>query len=258
MNSKRASEKFPLVNFKVQDKVIPALKHEEHYRYLGIPIGMIHNMDVIRSMNFDLSEDLKKIEKSLLASWQKLNPIRTFIQPCFTFILRAGCTLKKSIADNRSSLVKTIQNICNLPIQASSSYIFAHKHVGGLAFHDPKLEIDIQTILQPIKMLSSNDQVVADITRAELFQTVQHASQSNPTFALTSNYLSSLPDNRLQNIQYCLQSLWTRTCKSAKNLGVLLKIHDSSPPTIESPDSNPGPFHQSMQILTPPNPNTTC
>ena len=78
-NSKRAQEKFPLVNFKVQDKVIPALKQEEHYRYLGIPIGMIHNMDVIRTMNFDISEDLEKIGKSLLALWQKLDI--TYVHP---------------------------------------------------------------------------------------------------------------------------------------------------------------------------------
>ena len=56
---------------------------------------------------------------------------------------------------------------------------------------------------------------------------------------LTSNYLSSLPDNRLQNIRYRLQSLRTRTRKSTKNLGVFLKIHESSPPTNESQDSNP-------------------
>ena len=174
-NSKRAPEKFPLTSFKVQNKIIPALKEEEHCRHLGIPIGMIHNMDVICTMNFDLSEDLEKIEKSLLAPWQKLDPIRRFIQPCFTFILRVGCTLKKSIADYHSSLVRTIKNICNLPSWASSSYIFASKHIGGLVFHDPEHEIDIQTIVQAIKKLSSDDQVVADIARAELYQTVRHA-----------------------------------------------------------------------------------
>ena len=99
MNSKRAPEKFPRGNFKVQDKVIPALNQEEHYRYLGVPIGVIHNTDIVRYMNFDLSEDLAKIEQSLLAPWQKLDAIRSFIQPCLTFILRAGCALKKSLAD---------------------------------------------------------------------------------------------------------------------------------------------------------------
>ena len=99
------------------------------------------------------------------------------------------------------------------------------------------MELDIQTIVQAIKMLSSDDPVVANIARGELFQTVRHASQSNLTPALTSNYLSSLPDDRLQNIRYRTQSLWTRTQKSTKNLGIFFKIHDSSPPTISTQES---------------------
>ena len=247
-NSKRAPEKFPHGNFKVQNKVIPALT-KEHYRYLGVPIGVIHNTDIIRYMNFDLSEDLMKIENSLVAPWQKLDAIRSFIQPCFTFILRAGCSLKKSLTDYRSTLVKTIKNICNLPSRASTSYIFAHKHVGGLAFPDPKIEMDIQTIVQAIKMLSSNDPVVTNIACGELFQTVHHASQSNPTPALTSNYLSSLPDDLLKNIRYHTQSLWTRTRKSTNNLGILFNIHDSSPPTISSQDSNSVPSTKACRFL---------
>ena len=34
--------------------------------------------------------DLDKLENSLLAPWQKLNAIRTFLQPRLSYILRLG------------------------------------------------------------------------------------------------------------------------------------------------------------------------
>lgn len=151
----------------------------------------------------------KKIGQSLLCPWQKLDAIRTFIQPCLTFALRVGFSLKKSLEHYRSTLIKILRKICELPTHSSTAYFFVNKSTGGLGLQDPIKEIDVQTVVHAIKMLSSDDPVVSQIARAELLQTVRHASQSNPTSALVSNYLSSQPDERLNNIRYRTQSLWT-------------------------------------------------
>ena len=88
-------------------------------------------------------------------------------------------------------------------------------------------------------MLSSNDPVVSQIARAELLQTVRHASQSNPTPALVSNYLSSHPDDRLNSIRYRVNSLWTHTRKASKYIGITFMFNDSWKPSISSSDSSP-------------------
>ena len=196
--------------FVIQRQPIPALKEEEMYRYLGIPIGLIHNCNDLPSLVPKLTQNLEKINSSALAPWQKLDAIRTFVQPCLTFALRAGNPLKKSLETYRTTLVRVLRQICSLPSRSTVPYFFAHKSAGGLGLQDPLQEVDVQTITQALKILSSPDPVVAAIARAELHQTVRHAAKSLPTPALVSNYLSALPDDRLEHITYRIQSLWTR------------------------------------------------
>ena len=218
---------------------MPALNDEEHYCYLGVPIGIIHNCNNLSTLVQNLILDLEKIGQSLLSPWQKLDAIRTFIQPCLTFELHVGFSLKKSLESYHSTLIKILRKICKLPSRSSTAYFFANKRTGGLGLQDPIKELDVQTIVHAIKMLSSDDPVVSQIARAELLQTVRYASQSNPTPALVSNYLSSQPDDRLNNIRYRVQSLWTRTRKASKCIGITFTFTESGKPTISSPDSSP-------------------
>ena len=90
--------------FLVQGTHVPALENEESYHYFGVPIGLIHNIDDIPNIVPRLIRDLETIRSSLLAPWQKLDAIRTFIQPCLTYALRAGNPLKQSLRDYRSLL----------------------------------------------------------------------------------------------------------------------------------------------------------
>lgn len=215
-----------------------------------MPIGLIHNVDDLPSLLPRLIQDLGKINDSPLALWQKLDAIRTFVQPCRTFALRAGHSLKKSIEHYRSTLVCVLRQICALPNRSCVDYLFASKCSGGLAFQDPLKEIDIQTITQAIKILSSSDTTVTSIARAELLQTVGHAGcTSSPTAALTSNYLSALPDECLDSMRYHVQSLWTRTRKTCRHLKVKFSFPNNGPPTTEAEESGPIPAKTSCRFL---------
>ena len=121
----------------VQGQIIPALHQHEHYRYLGVPIGVIRDLSDLHSIVDRLCTDLDKIGSSLLAPWQKLDAIRTFIQPCLTYALRAGNPLKRSLINYRKKLIEVVRCACNLPLRATSHYVFASRNVGGLAFQDP-------------------------------------------------------------------------------------------------------------------------
>ena len=129
---------------------MPALSQHEHYRYLGVPMGLIKDVDSLDHLVEDLCGDLDKINESLLACWQKLDMIRTFVQPSLTFALRAGEPEKASLVKYRQKLIQIVRSICNLPSRAMQSIIFASKKVGGLGLQDPLVEVDIQTRLSKL------------------------------------------------------------------------------------------------------------
>ena len=214
----------------IQNELIPALAKEDHYRYLGVPIGLLPNVTDLSKLVDQLTDKLRKINTSLLCPWQKLDAIRTFIQPCLTYALRSTDPTNKSLQDYRKELISTIRYICHLPTRATTNYIFASKQVGGLGFTDPFKENHVQTIVQAIKMLSSSDPLVSTIANSELQQTVRFAAQADPTPALSSAFLSNSADRRLETIRSRTGSLWTRTRRATKAIQVTFQIHDSAPP----------------------------
>lgn len=239
--SKRYLNNIELNDFRIQGKVMPALKEHEHYRYLGVPIGVLRSVDNIDSLVDDLCNDLEKIRSSLLAPWQKLDAIRTFVQPCLTFALRAGEPLKQSLSDYKKKLVEVVRSICNLPHRATSLIIFASTKVGGLGFQDPFTEVDIQTVVQAIRMLSSSDPCVSNIAKAELRNAVRFATQSDPSPALTSDFLSGSTHGKLnpKTMRYRTHSLWTRARKSCRSLKITITVPDNGAPSIST--NNKGP-----------------
>jgi hypothetical protein len=220
----------------IQTQLIPALQREDHYRYLGVPIGLVPNITNLQNLVDDLTCKLEKIEQSLLAPWQKLDAIRTFIQPCLTYALRSTAPTTKSLQSYRSQLTRTIKSICTLPSRATPHYIFASKQAGGLAYIDPVRENHVQTIVQAVKMLNSDDPTVSTVAKYELRQTVRFATQSDPNPSLVSSFLSNTPDRRLDTIRSRTGSLWTRTRQATKSIQVTITVPGIGPPSLSAPD----------------------
>ena len=151
---------------------------------------MIRVVSSLQKLAEDLCVDLDRIGKSLLTPWQKLDMIRTFVQPCLTFILRAGEPLKASLINYRKKLIEVVRSICNLPLRATSHFVFAPIRVGGLGFQDPTAEVDVQTVVQAIKMLTSSDPFVSDVAIGELRKAVRFAARADPSPALLREFMS--------------------------------------------------------------------
>ena len=95
--------------------------------------------------------------------------------------LRAGNQEKQSLDLYHKSLVRALRDICSLPDRATGSYFFAHKKAGGLAFQDPKVECDLQAIVQAVRILSFSDPAVVAMARHELKYIIHRSTQCNPT-----------------------------------------------------------------------------
>ena len=188
-----------LDSFHIQEHVIPALDEEDHYRYLGVPIGLIHNVLNTETLVDELTTKLDQIHHSLLAPRQKLDAICTFIQPCLTYALRSTDFSTKSLQGYCSK--EPTRSICSLPTRATTHYIFASKCPGDLCLTDPIIENNRQTIVQAVKMLSSSNPTGAAINKQKLRQIVPFAAQLEPTPSLVSNYLSNASDPPLESVR---------------------------------------------------------
>ena len=224
-------------DFLIQGQHIPALENEEPYRYLGVPIGLIHNIDDLPNIVPTLIKQVDLIAASLLAPWQKIDALRTFVQPCLTYALRAGNPLMKSLDCYRSTLVRALRDICNLPDRATAKYFFSHKKTGGLAFQEPRTECDVQAIVQAVRILSSQDPAVSTMARHELRYIVRRSTQSEPTPELISIYLSSLPDRRTEHLNYTYSSLWSRVREACRRQRVTFHYSDANEVTISADES---------------------
>ena len=234
-------------DFTIQGHHIPALTKEEPYRYLGVPIGLVHNIDDLPTIVPALIKHIELIGASLLAPWQKIDALRTFVQPCLSYALRAGDPLMQSLDLYKATLLRTLRDICNLPTRASASYFFSHKRTGGMAFQDPRTECDVMVIAQAVRILSSSDPAVAAMARHELKYIVRRSTQSEPTPELLSVYLSSTADRRTKTLYYTYSSLWSRVRQACRRLRVSFHYSEASDVTISADDSQ---HIKSPQVIT--------
>ena len=189
---------------------------------------------------------LNSFGASLLAPWQKIDALHTFVQPCLTYALRAGNPLMQSLDGYRSTLVRTLRDICSLPDQTTRSYCFSHKMTSGLAFQEPRTECDVQVVVQAVRILSSLDPAVSAMARHELRYIIRRSTQSEPTPELISTYLSSTPDRRTEHLYYTYASLWSRVRAACCCLRVLFLYSDANEITISANESE----HLKPKVIT--------
>jgi hypothetical protein len=223
--------------FIVQRGNIPCLKKEESYRYLGVPIGLLYDAKDMNNITDKLISDLEKIRDSLLTPWQKLDAIRTFIQPCLTYALRTCPVTRASLEDYRRKLIEVLRSICNLPKRATQPYFFADRAMGGLGLQDPYDERHIQTIVHTVKILAVSDPLVNNISKAQLSSVVSRCFKHQATNDEIDEFLSGTSNEYLNKHSSCnnSQTLWSRCRISARSLKI--KFRSASNNVVISVDN---------------------
>jgi hypothetical protein len=208
--------------FNVQRGGIPVLSKEESFRYLGVPIGLLYDASDMCNITNKLISDLEKIRDSLLTPWQKLDAIRTFVQPCLTYALRTCPVTRLSLTNYRKKLIEVLRSICNLPKRSTQHYFFADRAVGGLGLQDPFDERHIQSVVHTVKMLSVSDQFVSSVSKAQLSSVVSRCFGRVASNEEIDEFLSGSLHGDLNNHSSCnnSQTLWSRCRISARALKV--------------------------------------
>ena len=88
----RKREVFP-TQFRIQEGVPAILDEMEVNKHLSVPTGYHVTQSADRALR-EMTTKLQKIGDSLLAPWQKLDAINTFILPYISFHLKNGVVEK--------------------------------------------------------------------------------------------------------------------------------------------------------------------
>ena len=122
---------------------IPALTEEEWYRYLGVPIGLVHNIDDLPSIVPRLIHDMEVIRSSLLAPWQKLDAIGMLIPSSVT---------KKTCDDYIRMLSCLFRDICSPPDGAIHHISLHTKRLVDFLLHQ---NLALSVISRPLRKPSA-------------------------------------------------------------------------------------------------------
>nr|XP_048701877.1 sialin isoform X4 [Caretta caretta] len=84
----------------------------------------------------EILQDAAKIDTSLLAPWQKINALNTFLIPCISFILRGSIVAKVPLNKAAKIVQQLVKKWLFLPQRASNELVYiAHRHGGANVPH---------------------------------------------------------------------------------------------------------------------------
>ncbi|XP_043376100.1 grpE protein homolog 2, mitochondrial isoform X1 [Dermochelys coriacea] len=117
--------------FQIQGEPIIPLAEGQAYRHLGTPTGFCVRQtpeDTIQEILLDAT----KIDASLLAPWQKINALNTFLIPRISFVLRGSAVAKVPLGKADKIVRQLVKKWLFLPQRASDELVYiTHRHGGA-------------------------------------------------------------------------------------------------------------------------------
>ena len=214
----------------IQGKPMASLDNGQPYKYLGSASGINVKNLLIEELIETCCTMVSKVETSLLAPWQKLDAIRTFILTKISFSQRASFVNKGPFEKFLKCLNKALKNICYLPKRACNAYFYSDRKCGGLGLLNPKLDHDVQSITQALKMLTSPDTRLRSMANYQLSSTIEDCLGRPPTIEERLDFLSGSKEGDLSKykIGTKFETIWTRCRHAANRLGVKFSSNSQS------------------------------
>jgi hypothetical protein len=201
--------------FKLQDGAPPALSEMEVYEHLGVPTGYHVAQsadDALQSINLQL----KMIHDSLLAPWQKLDAINTFILPRVSFHLKNG-VVRKGPLNLIDRDIKRIGKKClNLPQRASAETLYLSYQRGGLNLLPINIVADISQIVHGLGLLQSPH--LGQLSMDFLGNVVEKRIRRPPEPQDLAKYLCGCMEGGFVNESTDISNIWTRLRSATRRL----------------------------------------
>ncbi|MDD9340097.1 MAG: hypothetical protein PV362_10700, partial [Providencia heimbachae] len=166
-----------------------------------------------------MTEEIRKIDKSLLAPWQKVDAVNTFVIPQADFHLRNGQVEKKKLRKFDQELKVMAKKWLNLPNRASSEIIYLSYKEGGLNFLPSTIMADIAMATHAARLLTSKDQVVVDHCITSLSEVVKKKLLlREPEVEEIIKFVNSSNEGELGKRSNDISSTWSRVRAAMRRL----------------------------------------
>jgi hypothetical protein len=126
----------------------------EVYEYLGVPTGYHVAQSADKALK-DINLKRKMISDSLLAPWQKLDAVNTFILPRVSFHLKNGVVQKGPLNLIDRDIKRIGKKCLNLPQRASAEPLYPSYQRGCLNLLPINVVADISQIVHGLGLLQS-------------------------------------------------------------------------------------------------------
>ncbi|TKR65577.1 hypothetical protein L596_025964 [Steinernema carpocapsae] len=201
-----------------------SLDDEGTYTYLGIQLG-VHSRTKVSGILSQGVRDAEIICSSQLAPWQKINALKTFIYPRYSFFIRNGDPLLSDLKAFDNSMSAMIKELIHCPNKGTSRhYLYGDARKGGLGVPSLVDEYHVSSVACLTRLLFSKDKTVAEYFNGEFSRLVskwmktmrmQHPD-ATPVDRVDFLNCSERFDGRLASTES--HSLWTRMRRSTRHL----------------------------------------
>ncbi|XP_073169530.1 signal peptide peptidase-like 3 isoform X3 [Lepidochelys kempii] len=204
--------------FQIQGEPVIPLAEGQAYRHLGMQMGF-HVRQTPEDTIQEILQDAAKIDASLLAPWQKINALNTFLIPRISFVLRGAAVAKVPL--NKADKIdrQLVKKWLFLPQRASSELVYiAHRHGGA---NVPRMGdlCDIVVITHAFHLLTCRDAMVRNIAANALHDTTKKRIGRAPSNQDTASFLSGSLDGEFGRDGCDITSLWSRVRNAMRHLG---------------------------------------
>ena len=214
-------ENAPRPVFSLQGTPVPALAPGEAYSHLGIPTGYQVRQTPITTLR-ELVADIGKLDHSLLAPWQKLDAVGTFLLPRLDFILQGAPNIEREYLTEADRIIRrSAKSWMNLPQRASAELVYIPPSQGGAGLLPLADQHSILTVAHGYRMLHASDAAVSELAQHLLRETVAKRLKRPPTNSELAAYLSGELDLPRSGAQ---ATFWARVRTASLRLTTTLGL----------------------------------
>jgi len=212
-----------LTTFHVQGGRMPALEKFDAYTHLGVPTGLhLHKSaeDAIARM----TAQLKQVDQSGLAEWQKADAVRTFLIPQLVFHLTNATVPKKPLVAFDKELCRCAKRWLHLPQRASTEPLYIPTSHGGLGLVKLQHLADACEVAHVNTLLASQDPVVHSIASQSSQEVAEKKVQRAVTDDEMRDYYNGSTEGVFDTNSTDVASVWTRARMATRRLRNLTNV----------------------------------
>ncbi|KAM7301587.1 uncharacterized protein ISCGN_017106 [Ixodes scapularis] len=208
--------------FCIGEAEIPHMTDFEAHTFLGRPVGYRVLPDT--ACVDDAIALGRCLLSSMLAPWQRLDAIKTFLYPALNFAMRVGAVGKEEWRRLDDTLRPLIKRTLYLPANSSNKYLYGSAGAGVAGIPEAADISDACRIDGAFKLLSSPDSEVRDLALQAVTRVTEKRLRRPVAAEDVAAYLSGDTEGDFRATSTQLQSVWTEARKASRRAGVTWEL----------------------------------